>query len=235
MASDYPLSSPVEITGTGGAPGQINLTDGTNSVEVKAPAGLVGTVNFTLPAANGVTDQVLKWPTTGTTTVWADKSGPGGGNTDLWFIRDERPTGTDGGAFISGVWQTRVLNTIVSPPGTLIYVQLAVAPAGTNQFLIQDGLYRVETLAPALRVQNHQARLRNISDAVTEIVGTSSNSNAAVVSFSFVSGIIEVSGGPKIFEIQHQSSSTRADGFGSAAGFGESEIYTKVFIERISN
>ena len=114
-------------------------------------------------------------------------------------------------------------------------MQLAVAPAGTNQFLIQDGFYRVEAVAPALRVQEHQARLRNITDGTTEATGTSSNSNAAVTSFSFISGTWQVSGGPKVYEIQHQGTQTRADGFGTASGFGEMEVYTRVFIERISN
>jgi hypothetical protein len=235
MSSAYPLESPIEVTGNGVTPGQVNFSDGANSVEVKAPPTLTGTVNFTLPDSDGAANQVLKWPASGSTTIWADKAGPGGGNTDIWFIGDQKASGTDGGAFISGAWRTRVLNTLAKPSGTGTEVQLAVAPAGTNQILIQDGFYRIEAVAPALRVQEHQARLRNITDVTTEAVGTSSNSNAAVTSFSFISGVWTVSGGPKVYEIQQQGNQTRADGFGTAAGFGEPEVYTRVFIERISD
>ncbi len=60
MATEYPLTSPIEVTGTGGAPGQVNFSDGTNAVEVKAPTGLVGAVDFTLPATVGTTGDFLQ-------------------------------------------------------------------------------------------------------------------------------------------------------------------------------
>ena len=75
MSAAFPLTSPIELTGTGGAPGQINFSDGTNVVEVKAPTSLTGTVNFTLPDADGTANQVLKWPTAGSTTLWDNNNG----------------------------------------------------------------------------------------------------------------------------------------------------------------
>lgn len=239
--SSFPISSTVEIVGTGIAPGQVNFSDGTNSVEVKAPTTLTGTVNFTLPDADGTANQVLTWPTSGSTTVWADKGGSGGGNTDIWFIKDEKTSGTDGGTFSSGAWQTRVLNTINKPSGTGTQVQLAVAPAGANQLRIEDGLYRIVSRAPAFAVFSHTSRLQNVTDAVTEIVGSVSTSQVVIlgdvsVSISVIDDVFVVSGGPKIYEIQHRCDTTNTgDGFGVAAGFGVSEVYTQVTIERLAN
>lgn len=75
MASSYPLTSPIEVVGTGLIPGQIDLSDGTNSVELKAPTGLTGNVNFTLPNNTGTTNQVLRTSGTGVTS-WIYDTGP---------------------------------------------------------------------------------------------------------------------------------------------------------------
>ncbi|MBV1928307.1 MAG: hypothetical protein KUG81_02190 [Gammaproteobacteria bacterium] len=50
----------VTVEGTGGAPGQIDLSDGTNAVQLRAPTGLAGNVDFTLPSTAGTTDQFLQ-------------------------------------------------------------------------------------------------------------------------------------------------------------------------------
>lgn len=68
MSSAYPLTSPIEIKGSGGSPGQIDFSDGTNSVEVKAPTGLTGNINFTLPPNTGTTNQVLRTSGSGVTS-----------------------------------------------------------------------------------------------------------------------------------------------------------------------
>lgn len=57
--SGYPLSSPVSIQGTGGDPGLLLLTDGTNELRVQAPAGLAGPVTVKFPNTNGATGNVL--------------------------------------------------------------------------------------------------------------------------------------------------------------------------------
>ena len=67
MSSAFPLTSPIEVIGTGGAPGQVNYSDGTNSVQLSAPTGLSGNVNFVLPSSNGTTDQILSWNASGNT------------------------------------------------------------------------------------------------------------------------------------------------------------------------
>ena len=60
MTSSFPLTSPVEIIGTGVTPGQIDVSDGTNTVQIKAPTGLSSNVDFTLPSTVGTTGQFLQ-------------------------------------------------------------------------------------------------------------------------------------------------------------------------------
>lgn len=57
----YIINSPISAEGTGGAPGQVDYSDGTNAVQVRAPTGLAGDVNFTLPGTDGTDGQVLIW------------------------------------------------------------------------------------------------------------------------------------------------------------------------------
>ena len=92
MSAAFPLTSPIEVSGTGGAPGQVNFSDGTNIVEVKAPTTLSGTVSFTLPDANGTSDQILKWPSSGTTTVWGANVGNPNGTVPM-TVRFNAPNG----------------------------------------------------------------------------------------------------------------------------------------------
>ena len=57
----YIINSPIDAKGTGVAPGQINFSDGTNAVQMRAPTGLAGNTNFVLPATDGTDGQVLIW------------------------------------------------------------------------------------------------------------------------------------------------------------------------------
>jgi hypothetical protein len=67
--NSFPISSPVEIVG---APGIIYLSNGTNSVVLKAPVGLTTpTVDFTFPNVVGLTNFFLQ-RTGPTSTGWAN-------------------------------------------------------------------------------------------------------------------------------------------------------------------
>lgn len=74
----------------------------------------------------------------------------------------------------------------------------------------------------------HQARLYNITDSTTTLVGQSSytgtgNTNT---SHSQITGRFTIAA-QKVFEVQHRVGTTRnTDGFGIAANFGEVEVYT---------
>ena len=74
MASSYPITSPIESVGTGGNPGQIDLSDGTNSVQIKAPTGLGSNIDFTLPSTVGTIGQFLQ-RNSATSLTWTTNIG----------------------------------------------------------------------------------------------------------------------------------------------------------------
>lgn len=140
---------------------------------------------------------------------------------DYLEYRDEKAAGTDGGGFTSGAWQTRTLNTEKFDTGN--HGSLAA-----NQITLAAGTYEADISCPAGVVADHQARLYNITDAATTLVGTSEYTGTGNTTYtrSRVTGRFTIAGS-KVFEVQHRCTTTKAtDGFGNAANFGETEIYT---------
>lgn len=142
---------------------------------------------------------------------------------NIAVFKDEKPIGTNGGTLISGSWQIRTLNT-TSTNGLF-------ATLTNNEITIQPGKYLITAIVPAYRVDNHQARLYNITDSIVEsysMVSTSTSSMNTVV----INALLDISSS-KTYEIQHIGSTTRnSDGFGLAAGWGN-EVYTSVTITKL--
>lgn len=147
------------------------------------------------------------------------------------YLKDVKTSGTGGGTFNSGSYQTRTLNTLENPH-SVTWISLL-----SNQFTLQPGSYVIKATCPAFRVNLNKCRLYNVSDATTAILGDvsytdTSNDDATVV--SSLKGKIEITS-PKVFEIQHRCQNTHAtNGFGISSGFGDSEIYTIVEIEKVA-
>lgn len=141
------------------------------------------------------------------------------------LVREEQTSGTDGGTFTSGAYQTRVLNTVVYDAGSIVSLS-------SNQVTLQAGTYRFRVYAPGYGIGRHKARLYNITDAAVVVLGTSARSDAveAVVSSSEVVGRFTIASA-KVFEVQHRCSTTKAtDGFGSNSGLGDNEVYAYIEI-----
>lgn len=146
------------------------------------------------------------------------------GNPNLFTtIWEQESVGTNGGTFTSGIWQTRVLNSMTTINNTVAL--------SNNQFTLNPGIYTIVVTAPGYEVDNHQIRLQNITNGVATLMGTSAyspNSGGSMTSSS-INGQFAVSV-PTVFEIQHMCATTQAnDGLGIASGFGN-EIYTIVKI-----
>ena len=148
---------------------------------------------------------------------------------DWVILKDIKAATTNGGTFTSGAWRTRDLNTTENSQPW--------ASLSTNQFTLQAGTYEIEWSAPALAVDLHKSRLRNITDSTTDLVGsaeTASVSGTADTIRSVGKGLVTIASA-KVFEIQHQCQTTgTTNGFGAASGFSESEIYTIVKIKKIA-
>ena len=145
-------------------------------------------------------------------------------------IFNSQASGTNGGTFTSGAWQTRVLNTITgNGPASL----------GTNNFTLPAGTYIINAMAPALQVGSHQIRLRNTGAGTTVKAGMPSFSNTAAAGSQTMSvlNFYAVLVANTTFEIQHQCQTTKAlIGFGQASVWAvqpENEIYTEVQVFKI--
>lgn len=146
-------------------------------------------------------------------------------------LSDVKASGTVGGTSTTGVYVTRTLNTISDQTGII------KALAG-NQFTLLPGEYYIEAVAPAYRVNGHRAKLRNVSDGVDVILGSSAysptiNAGLGTVSNSHIVGSFTITS-EKNFEIQHraQTAVTTTD-FGVASSTGDNETYTIVKITKV--
>lgn len=151
-------------------------------------------------------------------------------NENLAIFVDQKADTTPGGTFTSGAWQIRDLNT--TRVNNISGVSLAA-----NQITLPAGTYEIEASAPARQVDLHKARLFNVTDAVTAIVGTSEVSEATgtiATPRSFILGEVTIASA-KSFRLEHRCSTTRGtDGFGSASSFGEAEVYSIIKIRKLS-
>lgn len=150
---------------------------------------------------------------------------PAGLRNPIAILKDIKSTGVDGGTFTSGSYQTRDLNTI---QGDTQIVSLS-----SNQFTLEKGDYLIEAECPARDVDQHQSRLRNVTDS-TDVLGTSELASSNNVTKSKILAQISIDEA-KIFEIQHRAGATIATfGFGRANAFGDDEVYTQVKITKLA-
>ncbi len=149
-----------------------------------------------------------------------------GSKISVAFVKDVKASGVSAGGCTAGGWITRDLNTLSGDTAS-------VSIAG-NQITLQAGSYMIDAKVPGYLINQHQAKLFNVSAASDAIIGSASRSHPTYggVSNSIIMGQVVVAG-PTIFQIEHRCSFTKADyGFGLASGFG-SEVYTQVKITKI--
>ena len=142
------------------------------------------------------------------------------------IICDKKDSNTDGGAFTSGAWRTRDLNTEIADPDGIVSI-------ASNQFTLGAGDYLIEASAPAYKVSRHFTRLQNITAGTTVQFGSSEFSYSAenIQTRSVLLARVSLTGSTT-FEIQHRSQSTYpTQGFGIRTTFtGTDSIYTVVKI-----
>lgn len=139
---------------------------------------------------------------------------------------DSKATGTDGGTFTSGAWQTRTLNQAN-------FNNITGATLSGNRITLPYGIYKISARAPAFNVGAHQARILNVTDGTT-LIGGSSYSGSGAQTDSHVEVTVFLDGA-KTLELQHYCSSTKStDGFGVAAATGGDEKFSAVRIDRIA-
>lgn len=147
----------------------------------------------------------------------------------LMHVQDQKASGTAGGTFTSGAWRTRTLNTVLTN-------EISGASLAANQITLPAGTYWVEAHAPGHASNAHKLKLRNITDGSDALIGTTEYvvSSTDVVTQSSIKARLTIASA-KVFELQHQTASTRAtDGMGFASTFGVVEVYAEAFIWKIA-
>lgn len=135
--------------------------------------------------------------------------------------------GVAGGSSSTNTNQTRVLNTIVDPYG--------ITSLSANQFVLQPGVYQIDATSTCFQVDNTYIRIRNITDGITSIMGTSEISSSAdsISVAPKLSGIITITSA-KTFELQHYTAAAKAtNGLGVSNGTGETNTYACAKITKI--
>jgi len=142
---------------------------------------------------------------------------------------DSKAASTNGGTATSGAWRTRDITN-------LIINRIAGASLSTNQITLPAGTYRWVSEHPAYTVNQHQAKLYNITDTSDVGFGASSytsNTESITTNSKIVREFTIASS--KVFEVQHRVSTTRAtDGWGIAASFATENIYSQGEIIKIA-
>ena len=142
---------------------------------------------------------------------------------DYIYLYDKKASTTAGGGSTSGAWRTRVLTDEVEDTGN-------DCSLSSNQFTLQSGTYRCLISAPALKSDQHQIRLYNISDTALELLGTSCWNDAAnfeAETRSFIHGKFTIAAS-KIFEVQYRVGTSQAgNGLGGPSNWGDG-IFTTV-------
>jgi hypothetical protein len=173
--------------------------------------------------AAGTSGQVLQTNGSSANPSWVTSSAAA-----IAILNETQTSGTAGGTFTNGAWRTRTLNTTEID-------QIGIT-LSSNQFTLPAGTYEIRAKAPAYSVLNHKARLQNITDSTTAIIGSSEYcfiSGTPSCTSSEVIGLITISAS-KVFEIQHYCNTTgTTNGFGVPASFSVSEIYTQVVIRKV--
>ena len=142
-------------------------------------------------------------------------------------VRDQKTSGTDGGTFTSGAWQTRTLNTTGAN-------SISGASLGSNRITLPAGTFQIRARAPSVDGTLHKAKLYNITDTADVILGSNSQATgSAVQTDSWVIGQFTIAGA-KVFELQHRIEVTsNTYGLGRACNFG-TEVYTEIEIWKVA-
>ena len=144
-----------------------------------------------------------------------------GGLPPVAFLTDQKPSGTGGGAAVSG-WQKRTLNTKVDADN--------IVTLNNNNFTLKAGTYDIDWSAPANSVGSHKTKLTNITAGnTTQAIGSSEycQPSFGAATRSFGSTRVTITSNTT-YKIEHYCGAVAA--LGVAAGTGEPEVYTQVKI-----
>ena len=188
------------------------------SVSAPALTGDDTDTGISFPSAN-----TIKFSTGGVERISITDAGisgtgiSGGTFASYALLEDRRPAASANlGAFTSGDWRTRDINTEVADPDSIVTLN-------ANQFTLQAGSYLIRHTQVAYAVNRLAVRLRNITDSTDAGVAQCAYYNAGAGNVWSTTGVARVViSGAKTFELQGQVETTKSsNGFGFTMIYGE--------------
>ena len=163
----------------------------------------------------------------GVATAGFERSGgfPQGLNASYAKITDTKGTTTQGGTFTSGDWRTRDLQTEDNDDDGIVSIS-------SNQFTLQAGTYHIDASCCAVGVDNHSARIYNVTDSSTTLTGLANkNQEDNVSDYAHVRGQFTIAAA-KTFELQHRCYTTvSTHGFGAYSSWNNN-VYSIIEIHK---
>jgi len=144
----------------------------------------------------------------------------------ILVVQDQRASGTDGSASTASAYVARTFSTVVAN-------SITGASLASNQITLPAGTYKIHAVGPGYGLSSNRLRLRNITDSTTPVLGVSDYSAAGYVNIAQMDGTFTITA-PKVFEVQHFSSISRANGFGLSTSSGDLEVYSSAIIEKVA-
>ena len=159
-------------------------------------------------------------------TNWRYKTVDAVGNAIGFYLhaRDEKPSGTTGGATSSATWNTRDINTIKK--------NTIGASLSSNRITLPAGSYYVRATMPAYSNGRVRAAIYNYTDGAYLLYGPTAYTPGGTDAWSAVTlcGVITLTAS-KAIELRMYSQSAHATGMGLAASIsGVQECYSEVEI-----
>jgi len=179
-------------------------------------------------------------PATGETVT----GGTSGATATVWRVTG---TGTSGTMWIYGIatgpFQDNEAITSSGTMNALVNQTTAESSAlgvdyGDAFVLLDAGTYEIDAICSAHNVDQHKAKLYNITDAADEIIGTGeyadTDNTTTSTSASKVRGQFAIAAS-KEFELQHRCATTQAsNGFGYNAAFSIDNVYCDVILRQVA-
>lgn len=143
------------------------------------------------------------------------------------YLREDKPSGTGGGSVSTAAWNLRPLNTVVSDPDDIVSL-------ASNQFTLEAGTYKVSAFAQALYSSHHRLRVRDTTNSVDLVVGTSHYAEGTADAARLF-GVFTLAD-TAVCELQHYFlENIGANAMGSpASNAGIVEVYAEVEITKLA-
>ena len=134
-------------------------------------------------------------------------------------VADQKAQNTQGGAFNTGSWVKRTLNTEVTDTDGILTL-------ASDQVTLLAGTYICRIRCPVWAVHYHTTRLYNSTDAAVVLTGSNMYCASGSTNESVISGQFTIAAS-KALQVEHRCSATKAvDGLGIGTNF-QTETYAE--------